>query len=223
MESGLRQCERPFRPGVLLRPSASELNFLDLVRAVAALCGVEDLQAGPGVGQLVQRIGPTGPYALILVDGLGQTLMEQLPEDSCFRRSWFRSLQTVFPSTTATALTTLATGEWPRRYGIPCWWTYLEEHRISTVTVRFQGRFTGKPLERFGLKAEDVFPVPSFWPRIKNRSLSILPAHIAQTSYSRYVNGGAPRVGYKDIDEATSILRESLLKARPPGKASIGR
>ena len=217
MQTDRDRLKDAFNAGALLRPSPDHLNFVDLVRAVARLCGVQELEANPGVDRLCREIGRADHYVFILIDGLGLSLLETLPKDSFLRRSSAIPLQAVFPSTTASALTALATGQWPSRHGIVGWWTYLVERRISAVAVRFQGRFTGRSLEHFGLTPNDLYPLASFWPKLKGGSLSILPAGIAHSTFSAYVCGGALRSGYEEIDEAMDTIRDALCKRAGPG------
>lgn len=216
MQADRDRLKEAFDKGALLRPSPDRLNFVDLVRAVARLRGVEEFEADPGVDRLCREIGRADHYVFILVDGLGLSLLETLPGKSFLRRAGAVPIQAVFPSTTATAFTTLATGHWPSGHGIVGWWTYLVERRISAVAVRFQGRFTGRSLEHLGLTSNDLYPLASFWPNLRGGSLSILPAGIAHSTFSAYVCGGAPRSGYEEMDEAMDTILDSLSRRSGP-------
>ncbi|MBW1722436.1 MAG: alkaline phosphatase family protein [Deltaproteobacteria bacterium] len=214
----LERIEEAFESGILLRPSPTRrFHFVDLVRAIGLLRGVKGLGGGAAVERLGRMIGAADHHVLILVDGLGLPLLERLPGNSFLRSMEPLTLQAVFPSTTACAMTTLATGRWPGRHAVPGWWTYLEEKRISIVTVRLQGRFTGKPIEDLGLTLEDLFPIRSFWSSMEGGSLSLLPEKIAHTPFSRYVSGGAPTAGYRDIDHAMEIVKGAITGSPEPG------
>ena len=64
---------------------------------------------------------------LILADGLGLEMLEREAAARTLREHLRSELRTVFPSSTAVALTSLATGEWPARHAVTGWWTYLEQ------------------------------------------------------------------------------------------------
>jgi len=209
----LDRVRRWFDIGRLVRPSADVINFVDLVRALAHLTGAEDMETGPGVKELCRKIGHAENYILVLVDGLGVDLLQKLPEKAFLRTHMIGQIQSVFLSTTATALSALATGQWPCAHGVPGWWTYLEESDISVITLPFKERTTERPLEEFGISMEDLFPIHSIWPRLKYDTQSVLPAEIVGSTYSRYALGETTSTGYVNLSGAIQTVLERILYA----------
>jgi hypothetical protein len=123
-------------------------------------------------------------------------------------------LQAVFFSTTASALTTLATGEWPCRHGITGWWTYLPDKDICTVPLPFTDRATEQSLTELGLAAPELFPVPSIWPQLACTATSFLPGAVATSIYSQYAGGGTPTQSYEDLPQAVQAVEQHLAVAR---------
>jgi len=206
-----------FEAGRLVRPSAEEPNFTDLVRAMLILCGAEDVEDSPGAEALRRAIGPAEHYVFVLVDGLGANQLRRLlPEDGFLRAHEAGRLQAVWLSTTAVALTTLATGRWPCAHGVPGWWTYLDGFGLSAVTLPFEERASGRSLRHFGVSPADLFPVPSVWAALKCRPTSVLPAKIAGTPYSRYARGGTAAVGYKELPQAGDRVCTAVREADRP-------
>jgi hypothetical protein len=207
---------KAFHSGQLVRPSARVLNFVDLVNAIAFLAGAKGVQSAPGEETLCRKIGNGEHYLLVLVDGLGLDLLHRLPGDSFLRSNTVGALQAVFLSTTATALTTLATAQWPCSHSVPGWWTHLEDWGITAVTLPFMERFTKKPLAELGVPVQNLFTLPSFWPRLKHQPLSILPEDLVDSTFSIYACGGTARAGYKDLTDAIKTACESVLGASGP-------
>jgi hypothetical protein len=208
-----------FEAGRLVRPSADQLNFTDLVRAMLILCGAEEVEDSPGARELRRTIGPAEHYVFVLVDGMGDNLLRRLmPQGALLRTHLVGRLQAVCLSTTATALTTLATGRWPCAHGVPGWWTYLDGLDLTAVTLPFEERTSGRSLRQFGVAAADLFPTPSVWPALNHQPLSVLPARIAGTTYSRYARGGTASVGYKELPEAVERVCAAVRRA---GSASF--
>jgi hypothetical protein len=202
-----------FRAGHLVKPDPNRMNFVDLVNALARLTGLEGVEDSPGVASLRQKIGRADRYLLVLIDGLGMDLVHRLPQHGLFRSGTVGELQAVFLSTTASALTTLSTGQWPCAHSVPGWWTRLEGRGITAVTLRHTERSTQKPLSEFGVSVEDLFPWPSFWPELHYEPLSILPAEIVDSPFSCYASGGTPRIGYTDLKQAVEVAAEAVLGA----------
>jgi hypothetical protein len=205
-----------FDSGQLIRPSAEAPNYVDLVRAVFHLGGLEGVQLTPGGEAICRHIGHPEHLVLILVDGMGSHQVRKLSADAFLRRYLVQELRAVFLSTTAVALTTLATGDWPCSNGIPGWWTYLEPPGIGVVTLRFCERGTGRSLTDFGVRPDQLFPAPSVWPRLKHEPLTLMPAEYLGSPYSDYTTGGTAALGYSNIRGAISSVAESVDKAEKP-------
>ncbi len=205
-----------FKTGPGIRPSAEEPNFVDLVRGLFYLAGVEEVRPDLGSEKISRMIGEAEHHLFILIDGLGADQMKILPDNGFLNTHLDRNLQSLFLSTTATAMTTLATGKWPCSHGVPGWWMYLAEPDLSVVTLPFVERMSNEPLERFGLAREDLFPEPSLWPKIKKKVNPILPAQIAESTYTRYSFGSIRKTGYRDLDEAMRITFQVISNASEP-------
>ena len=205
-----------FESGRLVRPSAEVLNSIDLFRAMAKLAGADGIEGGHGVERLIQTIGPSEHYVLIIVDGLGMNFIDDLPENSFFREKLTTEIRAVFPPTTASVLTSLATTQWPCAHSMPGWFVYLDEIKETAVSLQFVERFTEKPLEKFGLNAEAVFPSPSIWPRVKHEPLTIIKSKLTNSTYTKYSSGETERVGYDGILDAIDLLRKRVLNAVYP-------
>ena len=216
MERNTDKLLKAFRSGQLVRPRAGSLNFVDLVNALARLTGLEGDEDSVGVASLCRKIGKADHYLLVLVDGLGMNLVRSLPQHSLLRSATVEELQAVFLSTTASALATLATAQWPCFHGVPGWWTRLERTGITAVTLDHTERTTQKSLSEFGVTVEELFPCASFWPRMHYEPRSILPGELIDTPFSNYIGGGTARSGYADLNDAVKITSEAILSASGP-------
>jgi hypothetical protein len=191
-----------FESGHLVRPSASAPNLVDLARALAALTGVPDAPASTVSRALEAEIGASDHVVLVLIDGLGVEQLER-EEGAGFLRSHLRrTIQTPFPSTTAVALTSFATGEWPARHAVTGWWTYLPSIDASATMLPYTRRGDDVSLEDLGVEAEEAFPLPALWGACPRDVRCVQPKRIAGTVYSRYQTGGRTSAGYGPLREA---------------------
>ena len=74
--SDLDRLLEAFESGALLRPDAADPNFIDLVRAVAALAGVDHLERSPNSEAMSAMIGQPEHLVFVLADGLGTHFIE---------------------------------------------------------------------------------------------------------------------------------------------------
>jgi len=205
-----------FDSGELLRPTPGTPNLVDLTRAIALLCGAEDAERTPAAEAIADRIGVAQHLIFVLADGLGMNLLQSMPRGAFLRRRLAMELCTVFPSTTAVVLTTLATGEWPAQHGITGWWTYVREVDGAVTVVRFERRSDARHLNELGVRTEQLLPLPSWLSRMDRDALSLLPRAIVDSSYSRYAAGGTRREGYGSLRAAVDAVVEHVLEADSP-------
>lgn len=206
---------RWFADGVLLRPGTGEPSTVDLALALGALSGAP-VPRTEGADLIVRRIGDSDHLVFVLVDGLGLAVMAPLPERSFLRRHVALELRSVFPSATASALTSLATGLWPNRHGVPGWWTYLPERDLTVTTLPFIERWGGEPLHQHGVSAAELFPAATTLPLFRRDAVSFLPGTIADSVYSRWVRGATTTVPYDKLPAAIDAIIARVKGARGP-------
>lgn len=205
-----------FDAGDLVRPDASSPNLLDLSRAIAHLCGVEDMVLSPAALRIADAIGPADHYVFVLIDGFGMHLADRLPADDTLRRHLAMELHTVFPSSTAPALTTLATGLWPAQHAVPGWWTYLPDAGVTGTVLPFIERFGERPLDEWGVTPASAFPAPVLPARYRRRCLWVSPKPITGSVYSRYSSADAAHYGYASLADAIETIDRSIRDAEGP-------
>ena len=150
-----------FASGSLVRPSAEVTSIVDLAGAIAMLTGVEGVRPGRRATELAEMVGPSDHLIFVLADGVGLSMTERLPPDSFLSTHLAAEIMTVFPSTTAVALTTLATGDWPARHAVTGWWTHLPEMGSAAAILPFTRRSDRRPLVQLGVTPEHAFPLPA--------------------------------------------------------------
>jgi hypothetical protein len=202
-----------FDAGELVRPDASAPNLVDLSRAVAHLCGAGGIDLSPNGRRIADTIGAADHYVFVLIDGLGMHLMERLPPDDVLRSRLAMELRTVFPTSTAPALTSLATGRWPAEHAVPGWWTYLPDAGVTSTILPFIERFSERPLGERGVMPESAFPSPALPARYRRRYVSVSPKPIAGSVSSRYFSANADYYGYESMTAAIEAIDRRIREA----------
>jgi hypothetical protein len=205
-----------FSDGELLRPSAEVPNLIDLSRALVCLAEGEGVETSAGSAALVSTIGSSDHLVFVLVDGLGINLLERLPANAFLPKHLVAELRTVFPSTTAVAVTSLATGQWPNKHAVTGWWTHLPEIGASATILQFVKRSDQKTLDRHGVSVEQAFPAPSVMSKVGRDAVALFPGRIGSSVYSTYFCGGKPRRSYRNLQEAVDMAIKRVQSAEQP-------
>ncbi|MFW5684958.1 MAG: alkaline phosphatase family protein, partial [Spirochaetota bacterium] len=138
------------------------------------------------------------------------------PQGGFLTTTQSESLVSVFPSTTAVALTSLATATWPADHGLTGWFTYFPEHRRVIAPLLFTERGTKLDAHSLGLTPADLVSaepvIGSFFRTVR----SFLPAQIASGAFARWSRAGTRISAYRGFSHAARAIRRHYRRAPGP-------
>jgi hypothetical protein len=129
-------------------------------------------------------------------------------------RSLRGSITSVFPSTTATAVTTFLTGTAPQQHALPGWHVYFRELGSVLAVLPFRARHGGPPLGEAGIDAGALFGHVPLFDRIRARSYVVAPERISRSDYNRAHTGVAARHGYDTLRQLFATTARILHESR---------
>ncbi len=159
---------------------------------------------------------------LVLCDGLGFDEWKRQAEKGFFgavsRKGGVRPISTVFPSTTAAALTTVSTGLTPQEHGLPEWFVYMSELDEVVVTLPFaKVGDSGRDTLVGAIEPRFLFDGPTIFERLKRegvRSVSFTSRTLAHTAYSEVSRKGSEVLPYATASDLAVSLRRELENSR---------
>lgn len=147
---------------------------------------------------------------LFVIDGLGYEWLKRAGPGSALFRHTVGPITSVFPTTTASAITTFLTGVAPRQHGMTGWHVYLEALGTVVAVLPFRAR-TGAPRANASRwDAAAIFvetPLPN---RIPARSTVFVPKRIAGSAYNEAHRGTGAVRPYRSLPGAVAGLCQSL-------------
>lgn len=155
------------------------------------------------------------PVLFILIDGLGKTLLERLPEDSFLRSLYRRDLLSVFPSTTACAMTTLVSGTPPGIHGTSGRYMYIPACDLPINSMAFRARKDNRPVPLDPL--HHAWPYPSWIPEIQGPVYTVIPSVLENSPFARYLGGNTKGEGYSTLDAAFEKILKAASNPKPGG------
>lgn len=193
------------------------MDSVKLIRALASLCGGgSTFKVDDQVENLKKKIGEHEHYLFILLDGFGNYFLERNPNLSFLKEKRVQVLRSVFPSTTASALSSLGTAQYPSKHGAIGWWTHLTEYDLTSVYLPFRDRVNFKPLHEKQIKPEEMYYEPSFYSTLTRRSKCYVPKYYVNSEFSRYSRADTLGQGYEKFDEAMKYAEEFAFNGEGP-------
>ncbi|WP_254862193.1 alkaline phosphatase family protein [Halovivax gelatinilyticus] len=161
----------------------------------------------------------------VLLDGLGYDEWTRFESRSTLARRFAADgtvspLTSIFPSETAAAFTSIATGTDPIEHGLLGWFQYLGAIERDVVTLPFT-TLTETPIGDVDptLDGSALFDATALSARTAETDLSfeaVLPSSIVESPYSRAIFDGAARTGFDERESFARRLRDSAESADGP-------
>lgn len=149
----------------------------------------------------------------LVLDGLGDNYLRSCPEVAWLNGHRRGPMTSVFPSTTATAITTYLTGEPPSRHGVTGWHMYFGELGSVIAVLPCRPRFGGPPLGQSGVSVADLLNHVPVYDRLGVPSQVLSPAYIAQSDFNKAHLGGSSVHAFETfqglMDQISALARKS--------------
>ena len=175
-------------------------SILNLMSTIATACGGSSRYA-PLHGLDPARLAAKRNLVLLLVDGLGYNWLTRNRPDSLFCRHLQQRITSVFPSTTATAITTVMTGLAPQQHALTGWHMYFRELDTVAAVLPFRTRATNESLTRLGADPAVLFDHAPIYDGLQVATHLVSPQSIVNTEFNLAHAGRAARHGYTKLPE----------------------
>lgn len=146
---------------------------------------------------------------LLVIDGLGYDYLQR--RDSRLKPYLKGRVTSVFPSSTAPAVTTFLTGAAPQQHAVTGWFMQLKELGTVAVILPFRPRWGDAPLPG---EIGALLGQPALTDRLPVQSHFIIYDKLVDTAYSKAVAGGALRWGYRRLDDCIRRIVACVRGAR---------
>ena len=193
-------------------------SLANLMASLRAALGRPSADYPPLRGLPPEEIADARNVVLLVADGLGLDLLRRIGAGSAWERHRRGAMTSVFPSTTASAITTFMTGEAPQQHALTGWFTYLAEAGSVLAVLPFRARFGGASLSAAGIAPRDLFGLTPLFDTLAVPSVVVAPAWIAGTDFNTAHSGSARRIGYKGLAQ---LFASVASVAEAPGRKYI--
>src|SRR5688572_16512241 len=147
---------------------------------------------------------------LLIVDGLGDNYLMRRGGGGEFARRRRGAITSVFPSTTASAITTSYTGCTPLEHGLTGWYTYFGEAGYVAAPLPFRTRGDMLPLREKGFTPERAFTARPIFPDMNTRAIVVSHVKIIDSEYNLRHCAGAERRPYDTLEHFVSEVEAAV-------------
>lgn len=149
---------------------------------------------------------------LLIIDGLGDNYLRRRGAGGALSKGRRCAITSVFPSTTASAITTSYTGCTPREHGLTGWFCYFGEAGCVGAPLPFTSRGDQLPLTRRGVTPEQIFLARPLFESLAVQSFVVTSRDIVDSSYNERYCKGAERSAYERSEELAAEI-ERIVKS----------
>lgn len=192
-----------------MRPDYSGGSLVNLMASIVAARGGKALHS-PLRNLRAEELRAARNLVLLIVDGLGDNYLMRRGAGGELARRRRASLTSVFPSTTASAITTSYTACTPLEHGLTGWFTYFGEAGCVCAALPFRSRGDHLPLARRGVTADQVFTAKALFEDLPVRSIVVTYKEIIDSEYNTRHCRGAQRLGYETLDELVGQIEKAV-------------
>ncbi len=165
----------------------------------------EPLNPGPTLARVPpEAIGAHQHVIVWLIDGFALDYLAHTPH---LKSDFATRLETVFPSTTASAITSVFTGLTPAQHGLLGWKTWLPTpERTLTVLPAEETDPDGHEVALDRPQLGERLRLQPLFDRLPRTSTVISPAAIARSPYNQLMSGNARIISYKHLEALPALL-----------------
>lgn len=149
---------------------------------------------------------------LLILDGLGYDFLKKYGKKSFLHKNLKDKLTSVFPSTTASAITTFNTGLAPQEHALTGWFVFLKEFKKVIAVLPLVPRGQEKVMKVSAKKASEIYNFKSFYKNIKIPSYTITHKDYINSPYNKAIAKGSKRVPCKSLPSLFAQMRKIILK-----------
>lgn len=191
----------------MLQPDYHNNSIVNLMSSLVLGLGGPATLYPPLVLLPPEKVTRAANVVLLVIDGLGYNYLKR--QKSVLNQYLRGYLTSVFPTSTAPAITTFLTGVAPQQHGVTGWFMHLRELGAVTLLLPFQPRWGTVSFAAAGINVAELIGYASVFDRLDARCCFIIQQNLVDSPYSVAGAGCAERIGYHDLADCFRAIANS--------------
>ncbi|HEX6828466.1 MAG TPA: alkaline phosphatase family protein [Burkholderiales bacterium] len=183
----------------MIRPDYHGGSIVNLMASLGRSLGADAAPYAPLATLPPDALGSARNVVLLVLDGLGAGFLERAGPGGALHTHRHGTMTSVFPPTTATAITAFMTGVAPRQHGLTGWFTYLKETAGVIAVLPYRARHGGGTLREGGVDPAQLFSARPFADTLAVKCFAVSPKEIAHSDFNTYHAGRSELCPYEGV------------------------
>jgi arylsulfatase A-like enzyme len=180
-------------------------SLVNLMSRIAMNYGVR--HAYPAVQlPVLDNLADARNVILLVIDGMGYHYVTE--HAGLFQKHQHAHLTSVFPSTTASSISTFLTGQAPQQHGLTGWFVYFKEIDEVTAVLPFHVRGSNELLSERGIDIRELYQHIPFFDLLQVDSYVVSPDWIIDSPFNRSHCGKATSEPYSDLESMCTCINQ---------------
>ena len=147
---------------------------------------------------------------LIVIDGMGYEFIKSRGKKTILNEYLTGSMTSVFPATTAAAVTSYLTGNYPKQHANTGWYVYLKEIGKVCSILPYITREGSISLTKYNVEISEILKEKSFSSKIRNKNFVIQPEDIAYSEYSTLMSKNSRILAYRNLNGLFNNIKKAI-------------
>ena len=195
----------------MVLPDYHGQSIVNLMSSIRQGLGATPLRYAPLSKVDLPALVDNRHLVLIVIDGLGYNFLRHSEVAPTLNGHLSARLTSVFPSTTASAITTYLTGLAPQQHGLVGWFMHFPEIQGVFTPLPFTPRNPEQPSP--DLSPSDLFDHQPIFDSPTMRTYSVAPARIAYSPFNQFHTVAAETRPYQTLTQMFEQLTDIVTHA----------
>jgi hypothetical protein len=196
----------------MYRPEYNGKSIVNLMSSIFSAVGSKSPY--PPLSSFDSRVLSESTNLLFIAfDGMGFEFLRRYGQHTVLWKHLREKLTSVFPSTTATAITTFVSGLSTQEHAITGWYMYLKELGVISTILPFAPRYHGPSFGALHIDPGEIYDFPSIFDHGTRKSIVVTSRSIINSEFTNYLCHDAERHGYSTL---RGFVRQVLASMKSP-------
>ncbi len=184
-------------------------NLLNLTASISLSYGCQTSYQ-PLLNISADKLSQKENIILMVIDGLGYNFFNKFVSEKILQDNTLGSITSVFPSTTAVAITSILTGKSPKEHALTGWFVYLKELGSASKILPLEPRYSTSTYFDNHADSNIIYDLDSIFDNFNAQAHFVHLNKYKDDYYQKILRGQSIFHGFDQLDQISSSISNIL-------------